>query len=135
MVLPSRRSTRVKRIVTMDGDLDESHSGDSVTVTLDDEIDVSRGDMIVAMEEQPTVRRNLNATLLWMSDVPLVQGKRYWLKHATQRTSCEVQSICYGVDINTLERSKVHTLSLNEIGHCQLMLHDSIAYDAYHKNR
>ena len=134
-VLPSRLSTRVSRIVTMDGDLEESHAGDSVTVTLDDEIDIARGDMIVALDDQPTVSRNVNATLLWMSDTPLLLGKQYWLKHLTRRTSCEVQSIRYGVDINTLERRKVHSLSLNEIGNCQLMLHDEISYDPYHENR
>ncbi len=134
-VLPSGKSSRVQRIVTMDGDLGEAGPTESVTVTLADEVDVARGDMFVNGEHQLAVSSRADATLLWMSESALVPGKQYWLKQTSRRTSCEVQTIHYQVDVNTLKRSAAASLSLNEIGCCRLRLHDPILFDAYSKNR
>jgi bifunctional enzyme CysN/CysC len=134
-VLPSRKSTRIERIVTMDGDLNEAATSDSVTVTLADEIDVTRGDTLVAAGEEPQVRTSAEATILWMSQTPLVPEKHYWLKHTSRRTSCEVAAIHYSVDVNTLKRSAACSLSLNGIGCCQIRLHDPIVFDEYKRNR
>jgi bifunctional enzyme CysN/CysC len=134
-ILPSRRCSSISRIVTMDGDLDQAAAPDSITVTLQDEIDVARGDMIVSPDDQPRVSRHAEANLIWMSEAALVPGKPYWFKQTTRRSSCEVESIAYRVDINTLERNSVASLSLNEIGRCQIKLLDPIAFDSYDQNR
>jgi bifunctional enzyme CysN/CysC len=134
-ILPSGKTSRIERIVTMDGDLNHASASDSVTVTLTDEIDVTRGDMLVAGDGEPQISSRVDATILWMSETPLVPDKQYWLKHSTRRTSCEIQSIRYGVDVNSLQRSRVSSLALNSIGCCQLRLHDPIVFDSYHQNR
>ncbi|QDS91518.1 Bifunctional enzyme CysN/CysC [Roseimaritima multifibrata] len=134
-VLPSQKKSRVERIVTMAGDLDEAAATDAVTVTLADEIDVSRGDMFVNDKAPPAVSTRVDATILWMSETALVPGRQYWLKQTTRRTSCEIQTIHYGVDVNTLSRTTASSLSLNEIGCCRILLRDPLAFDSYHENR
>ena len=134
-ILPSGKSSRIARIVTMDGDLERADAEDSITVTLADEIDITRGDMLVSPEQLPHVNHIVEANLLWMSDAALVPGKQYWFKHTTRRTSCEIQSIAYGIDINTLDKSPSASLGLNEIGHGRLKLHDPIVFDDYQQNR
>lgn len=135
LVLPSRSTARVKSIVTMDGELEHASALDSVTVTLDSEIDVTRGDMLVSPEAQPAVVRHADATLVWMSAEPLVPGKHYWFKHTTRRTSCEVETVRYRTDVNSLERVAASSLALNEIGRCRIQLHDPVMLDAYSQNR
>ncbi len=135
LVLPSRKSARVISIVTMDGELNQAMAGDAVTVTLSSEIDVTRGDMLVRADSQPSVVSQAEATLVWMSSHPLVSGKQYWLKHTTRRTTCEIEAIRFRTDVNTLERLPSQTLALNEIGRCRVKMHDVVMCDPYTRNR
>jgi bifunctional enzyme CysN/CysC len=134
-VLPSKKSSQVKSIETLDGQLAEAHAGQSVTLTLKDEIDVVRGDMLVRPGNLPTIARTADAMLVWMSEQPLQPGKSYWFKHAHQRTSCEIDVVRYAIDVNTLHRLNTPTLKLNEIGRCQISTHDPVVFDAYRRNR
>ncbi|MEO8269281.1 MAG: adenylyl-sulfate kinase, partial [Aureliella sp.] len=134
-VLPSQKVARIKSIVTMDGALDQASALDSITVTLDREIDVTRGDMLVSPLAPPTVSRRGEATLVWMAEQPLVPGRSYWFKHTTLRTSCEIEAIRFRTDVNTLGHITASTLALNEIGRCQIKMHDQVMFDAYTSNR
>ena len=135
MVLPSRKKSRVRAITTMDGELDEAQAPASITVQLQDEIDVSRGDTIVRPGNLPTVGREAEAMLVWMSDQPMALHKQYWFKGSNRRTSCVVESLRYGVDVNTLHRQSSSTLKINEIGRCRIATHEPIVFDAYRRNR
>ncbi len=135
VVLPSGKRSRVRSIVTMDGTLDEAAAPRSVTLTLEDEIDVTRGDYLCRPGNQPHVGRTGEAMLVWMSETPLNQGRPLWFKNAAGRAVCEVESIRYEVDVNTLHRKQSDTLRLNAIARCSLSFHQPIAYDAYEKNR
>ena len=133
--LPDGKKARIKSIVTMDGLLEEAEVQDSITVTLDSEIDLTRGDMLVRPGDMPQVVRGGQATVVWMSEQPLVPGKRYWLKHTTRRTPCEIETIFYRTDVNTLERVPATVLKLNEIGRCRLRTTEPIVIDPYDRNR
>jgi bifunctional enzyme CysN/CysC len=135
VVLPSKKRSRIRRIVTRDGDLAEAAVAESITVTLDDEIDVARGDMLVCPGNRPHICRDADAMLVWMSEEPLMPGKSYWVKHTTRRTSGEIQLVRYTIDVNTLQRSQATTLRLNEIGRCRLATRDPVMFDAYRRNR
>jgi len=134
MVLPSGKRSRVKSIVTYDGDLEEAFAPQAVTVTLTDEVDVSRGDMLVRPDSQPYVSGQIEAMVVWMAEQPLVPSKTYTLKHTTRQVSAEVVSFRYGVDVNTLEHRTVARLGLNEVGHVQLSLTQALAFDPYRTN-
>jgi bifunctional enzyme CysN/CysC len=135
MVLPSRRTSRVESIVTYDGELQEAFTPQSVTLTLEDEVDCSRGDMIVRPGNMPRISNDFDAMLVWMSPEPMVPGKFYLFKHTTQTTSGQVESLRYRVDVNTLHRSPAPDLQLNEIGRCTITLSQPIFFDAYRRNR
>ena len=120
LALPSRRKSRVKSIVAFDGEFPEAYPPLSVTLTLEDEVDVTRGDVLVRPGNLPHVGRDFDAMLVWMSEQPLVPGRAYWLKHAGRRTSAEVETVRYRVNVNTLHRVAAASLKLNEIGRCQL---------------
>ena len=135
MVLPSKRKSRVKAIVTHDGDLDEAFAPQSVTVTLEDEIDASRGDMIVRPGNVPKTRGDVEAMMVWMAEESMVPGKTYLFKHTTQTVPGTIDTLNYRVDVNTLHRSPAPALELNEIGRVALTLSDSIHFDAYRRNR
>ena len=134
-VAASGRVSRVARIVTMNGDLEEAVSGQSVTLTLTDEIDVSRGDMLTAPEAPPIHARHPEAHLVWMHDEPLQPGQIYLVKTANAVTPGRVTSVQYAVDVNTLEHKQVATLGLNEIGVARLELDRPISFDTYRQNR
>jgi sulfate adenylyltransferase subunit 1 len=134
-VAASGRTTRVARIVTMNGDLPEAVSGQSVTLTLTDEIDISRGDMLAAPDAPPIHARHPEAHLVWMHDVPLQPGQIYLVKTATAVTPGRVTAVQYAVDINTLAQNQVQTLGLNEIGVVSLELERPISFDTYRENR
>jgi sulfate adenylyltransferase large subunit len=134
-VAASGRTSRVARIVTMGGDLPEAVSGQSVTLTLTDEIDVSRGDMLTAPDAPPIHARHPEAHLVWMHDEPLQPGLIYLVKTATAVTPGRVTAVQYAVDVNTLEHKQVATLGLNEIGVVRLELDRPIAFDTYEQNR
>ncbi len=135
MILPSRKQSRIRSIETMDGQLDEARAKQSVTLTLEDEIDITRGDMIVRPGNLPNVARKFEAMLVWMSEQRLQPGKSYGFKHLGQKTTCEVNRVAYAVDVNTLHRRNSANLDLNEIGRCELQTHASVVFDAYGRNR
>ncbi|MFM9009864.1 MAG: sulfate adenylyltransferase subunit CysN [Planctomycetota bacterium] len=133
--LPSRKKSRVRSIVTFDGELEEAFAPQSVTLTLDDEIDSSRGDMLVRPGNVPKVDHRFEAMLVWMSEEALVPGKQYLFKQTSKVVPGMVSSLRYRVDVNTLHRQPAPALALNEIGRCGVTLTSPIAYDAYRKNR
>ena len=135
MSLPSRKKTRVRSIVTFDGELDEAFAPLSVTLTLEDEIDSSRGDMLVRPGNVPKVDHKFDATIVWMAEEPLVPGKEYLFKQTTKVVPGKVSALRYRVDINTLHREPAPALALNEIGRCGITLTAPIAFDAYRRNR
>ncbi len=135
MVLPSRKTSRVKSIVTFDGQLPEAFAPQAVTLTLTDEIDVSRGDMIVRPGNLPKLEQRFDAMVVWMSDQPMVPGRQYLFKQTTKQVSGTVETLRYQVDVNTLHRCDAPTLELNEIGRCAITLAEPIAFDDYRRNR
>lgn len=135
MVLPSRKTSRVKSIVTFEGELEEAFAPQSVTLTLEDEIDVSRGDMIVRPGNVPKMDNKIDAMLVWMAEEPMVPGKQYLFKQGTKMTPGAINTLRYGVDVNTLHRKDAPTLRLNEIGRCNITLNEPIAFDDYRRNR
>ncbi|KPP99799.1 sulfate adenylyltransferase subunit CysN [Marinobacter sp. HL-58] len=135
MALPSRRTSTVKEVVTFDGNLDEAYIDQAVTLTLADEIDVSRGDMLVKAEDEPEVGNRFTANIVWMTDGPLETGRLYDIKLGPTFTSGTVKRILHQTDVNTLEKNdNPSALQLNEIGLCELTLSQPIAFDAYPRN-
>ena len=135
MVLPSRQKSTVKEIVTYDGNLDEAFTPLSITLTLNDEIDASRGDVIVRAGNVPKSRDNIDAMLVWMHEDAMVPGKTYLFKHTTQTLPGTINTLRYQVDVNTLHRSPAPQLELNEIGRVSISLSAPIHFDAYRRNR
>ncbi|MGI9457998.1 MAG: sulfate adenylyltransferase subunit CysN [Aeoliella sp.] len=135
MVLPSKNLSRVKSIVTYDGELEEAFAPLAVTLTTEDEIDISRGDMIVRPDNQPTITDKFEATIVWMAEEPLLPGKDYLIKQCTRVASGRVSTLRYEIDVNTLHRQPSATLALNEIGRCQVQLSQPIALDGYRRNK
>jgi len=134
-VLPSGRPSTVARIVTLDGDLAEARSGQSVTLTLADEIDVSRGDVICAADDPPGLADQFEVTLIWMADAAMLPGRPYLVKLGTSTIGATFGQPKYVVDVNSLDHLAAKTLQLNEIGVCNLTLDRAAAFDAYAQNR
>ncbi|WP_188237110.1 sulfate adenylyltransferase subunit CysN [Sphingopyxis sp. LK2115] len=134
-ILPSGKTTTVDRIVTLDGDLDEAAAGQSVTLTLADEVDCSRGDVIAAADNPPEAADRFEATLVWMADEAMIPGRAYWLKLATQSVSATVQAPKYEINVNTLDHLAAKTLELNGIGVVELATDRPIVFEAYADNR
>jgi sulfate adenylyltransferase large subunit len=134
-VLPSGKESIVKALVTYDGDLDEAVPGQAITVTLENEIDVSRGDMIVHRDHQPHVASEFKATVVWMTEKPLVSGKQYNFKVGVSESAGVLTMIDSQIDVNTLAENQVTELQLNEIGVCQFALNKPVVFDAYKRNR
>ncbi|WP_442482739.1 sulfate adenylyltransferase subunit CysN [Aeoliella sp. SH292] len=135
MVLPSKKTSKVKSIVTYDGDLEEAFAPLSITITTEDEIDISRGDMLVRPDNQPTITDKFEATLVWMAEEPLLPGKDYLIKQACSVTPGRISTLRYEIDVNTLHRSPTSQLKLNEIGRVQMQLSRPIALDDYRRNK
>jgi bifunctional enzyme CysN/CysC len=133
--LPSGHESRVARIVSHDGDLDQAVAGQSVTLTLADEIDVSRGDVIATADAPCEVADQFEAHILWMSQKHLLPGRPYVMKIGAATATCTPASPKYKVNVNTLEELAAKTLELNEIGVCNISLDREIAFDAYAENR
>lgn len=131
MVLPSRKVSRVKSLVTYDGELDEAFPPQAVTVTLEDELDISRGDMLVHPGSAPSVSSSFDANIVWMSDSPLLPGKQYDIKMGPKSLRGIVEDIHYRIDVNSLEHHPATELELNEIALCKLSLTQAVPYDAY----
>jgi hypothetical protein len=134
-VLPAGRRTTVKSIATFDGDLDVAFAPMSVTVTLNDEIDISRGDIISGALSIPHAARHFKATVVWMHQAPLETHKPYLIKHASQTIKAEIKSIQHRVNIHTLEREKVDALEMNSIGVVEIETVRPLFFDAYAENR
>lgn len=135
MALPSRVKTRVQSIVAFEDELDAARAGDSVTVTLEDEIDLSRGDMLVADDKAPSVGTEFQAMLVWMHPEPLDPHKIYLLKHTTRTVRTRVSQIRHRVDINTLEHVPAKKLELNDIAAVDLKTTLPLFFDPYSQNR
>ena len=137
--LPSGKTSTVKSIVTMDGDLDQAVAGQSVTITLADEIDCSRGDVLAAADSPPEVADQFETTIVWMDDEPLVVGRAYWLKLGAQMVSVSAAEPKYEIDVNNPSGSGSHlasqTLHLNQIGVCEITTDRRIVFDSYADNR
>ena len=130
-IMPAAVETSVARIVTYDGELDEAVAGQSVTLVLSDEVDASRGAIIAASGEPPSVADQFETTLVWMSDEPLLPGRPYLLKIGTQTVSASVTTPKHKINVNTLEELAARDLQLNEIGVCNIALDRNIAFDPY----
>lgn len=134
-VLPSGIQSKIARIVTMDSDLDEAVSGQSVTLTLTDEIDISRGDVIATSETPPEISDQFDTTIIWLSEEPMLPGRSYRMKTSSRLVSATVNAPKHKTDVNTLQKLPAKTLQLNEIGNCTLAVDRPIAFDSYAENR
>jgi bifunctional enzyme CysN/CysC len=130
-IVPSGKTSTIKSIVTFDGDLDEAVSGQSVTLTLTDEVDCSRGDVIAVADNPPEASDQFESTLVWMSDEALKPGRGYWLKLASQTVTATVQEPKYEVNVNTMQHMAAKTLELNSIGVVELQTDKPITFEAY----
>lgn len=135
MALPSGKTSRVKSIVTYDGELDYAFPPQSVTLTLEDEIDVSRGEMLVHPDSLPTVDRNFEAMLVWMDEEPMDVNKSFFIKQTTNTSRARIDNIKYKVDVNTMEHSAVAFLSLNEIARVVFTTAKELFFDPYQQNK
>ena len=135
MALPSGKVSHVKSIVTFDGELDYAFPPQSVTLTLEDEIDVSRGEMLVHPDNLPVVDRNFEAMLVWMDEEPMDINKSFFIKQTTNVSRTRIDSIKYKVDVNTMEHSSVPFLSLNEIARVVFTTAKELFFDPYRKNK
>ena len=136
VVVPSSGQTsKVARIVTMDGDLSEAIAGQAVTITLADEIDISRGDMLCCPEQRPAYADQFEAHLVWMHEESLLPGRSYLIKAGSATAPAQVTTLKYKVNVNTLQREPAKTLELNEVGICNISLTRSISFDPYQENR
>ncbi|NOQ17536.1 MAG: sulfate adenylyltransferase subunit CysN [Methyloprofundus sp.] len=129
--LPSGKTSTIKSIVTYDGDLEEAFPPMAITLTLDDEIDISRGDIIVGNGNLPSVADKFDANIVWMTESALVPGKQYIIKLATRSVSGSIANIQHRIDVNTLEHHDAKDLQLNEIGLCTISLNAPVVFDAY----
>jgi bifunctional enzyme CysN/CysC len=130
-ILPSGRVTRVDRIVTLDGDLEQAVAGQSVTLTLADEVDCSRGDVIATAGDPPEAADQFEATIVWMADEELIPGRGYWMKLGTQTVTAMVHEPKYEINVNTLEHLAAKTLALNAIGVAELATDREIVFEPY----
>ncbi len=135
MVLPSLKKSKVKSIVTYDKELDYAFPPQSVTVTLEDEIDISRGDMLVHPDNLPRIERQFEAMLVWMDETQMNLSTQFYIKHANNSAKARIDQIKYKVDVNTLEKSNNENFNLNEIGRVVITTTKPMFFDPYKKNR
>jgi bifunctional enzyme CysN/CysC len=134
-VLPSGRESQVARIVTAGGDLDTAVAGQSVTLTLSSEVDVSRGDVIAAADAPPQVASQFEATIVWLHEAPMLQGREYLMKAGTRTVAATIAPLKHKINVNTLEQLPAERLELNDIGVCELELDRAIPFEAYADDR
>jgi len=135
-VLPSGKSSTIKSIVTYDGDIDEAFTSMAVTLTMEDEIDISRGDMIIGNSSAtPIVADKFNASIVWMDEKTMVPGRQYVIKLATRAVSGSISTINYRIDVNTLEHHEASDLKLNEIASCTISVNAPVVFDCYKGNK
>ncbi len=135
MALPSGKTSKVKSIVTYDGELDYAFPPQCITITLEDEIDISRGEMLVHPGNLPMSDRNFEAMLVWMDEEPMDKHKQFYIKHTTNTTRARIEGIRYRIDVNTMEQSEADVLSLNEIGKVVFTTGKELFFDPYTKNK
>jgi sulfate adenylyltransferase large subunit len=134
--LPSRKTSQIKSIVTFDGELDLAHAAMAVTLTLTDEIDISRGDILIAAQQNaPSIADKFKATIVWMTELAMTPGRQYLLKLATRSVSGSISMIHHRIDVNTLEHHDANELKLNEIGCCTVAVNAPVVFDAYKRNK
>ena len=134
-ILPSGRTTRIKEIVTYDGNLQRACAPQSVTLTLADEIDISRGDMFVKGNALPQLSKELEAMLCWLSESPLDLNRKYIIKHTTRVVKCVISRLEYRVDVNTLAHHTTPTLNMNDIARVAIKVQHPLVFDHYARNR
>lgn len=135
MALPSRKTSRVKSIVTYEGELDYAFCPQCVTITLEDEIDISRGEMLVRPDNLPFIGRHIQTKLVWMDEEPMDRNKQFFLKANTNTTRATISAIDYRIDVNTMEHLEGKDFKLNEIGQVQITTAKTLFFDAYKQNR
>lgn len=135
MALPSGKRSHVKSICVYEGELDEAFPPQSITITLEDEIDVSRGEMLVHPDNLPAAARDFEAMVVWMDEEPMDTEKNFFIKHTTNMTRAHIDSIKYRVDVNSMEQLKADRLSLNEIGRVVFTTNKPLFFDPYSKNK
>ncbi len=135
MALPSRKTSRVKSIVTYEGELDYAFCPQCVTITLEDEIDISRGEMLVRPDNLPFIGRHIQTKLVWMDEEPMDRSKQFSLKANTNTTRATISAIDYRIDVNTMEHLEGKDFKLNEIGQVQITTAKTLFFDAYKQNR
>ena len=134
IVLPSAKTSRVKTIATFDGDLDKAIADQAITLTLEDEIDISRGDVITELEHRPETTDQFQAHIIWMHDKPMLPGRPYLIKTTNKTITGEITELKYKVNVNSLEHEAGKVLELNEVGVCNVSLDNTIVFDAYQDN-
>ena len=135
VVLPSGMTTRIRTIESFEGQLESASALDSVTITTEDEVDISRGDMIVRKMNLPTLGTELDAIVCWLSEDPMQPGTRYWLMHTSRSVRGFISRLVYRIDVDTLHREQVESFELNDIGRVQITTAQPIFYDPYRLNR
>lgn len=135
IALPSMKKSRVKGIVTYEGELDYAFCPQSITITLEDEIDISRGEMIVHPDNLPNIGRYFQTMLVWMDEEPMDCGKQFFLKHNTNTTRATIDEVNYRVDVNTMEHLPGEDFKLNEIGCVRITTAKTLFFDAYKQNK
>ena len=133
-IVPTGTTSKIARIVTFDGDLDEAVAGQSVTLALEDEVDCSRGDVIAVAEDPPQASDQFSATIVWMDEDAMKPGRGYWLKLGTQTVTAHVQPPKYEIDVNSREHLAAKTLELNAIGVCEFATDRPIPFEPYDRN-
>jgi len=135
-VLPSGRSSKVKQIITYNGNLQRAYAPQSVTLTLEDEIDISRGDMMLRINSHiPKVEKEFEAMLCWLSETPLDKNRKYLVKHTTRTAKCLFGGIDHLVDVNTLERHAADRLNMNDIARVAMKVQQPLVFDSYATDR
>jgi bifunctional enzyme CysN/CysC len=134
-VLPSGREARVARLVTADGDLSEAAAGQSLTLTLDADVDVGRGDVLASADAAPEVADQFEATIVWLNEEPMLQGRAYLMKTGTRTVAATVTPLKHRINVDTLEHTAAERLELNDIGVCELELDQPIAFEPYERSR
>jgi sulfate adenylyltransferase subunit 1 len=135
VALPSGKESVIKEIVTFDGNLERADKGMAVTLTLEDEIDISRGEMIVKKGSLPTSAKELNATVVWMHENELEPGREYFIKHGSKMTTGHASKIVSKYDVNTMEKLATSQLAMNEIGIVDFVISEALHFDDYQENR
>lgn len=135
VALPSGKESTVKSIVTFEGEIERADKGLAVTLTLEDEIDISRGEMIVKKDSLPTTAKEFNATVVWMHEDELETGREYFIKHGSKETTGHARKIVSRIDVNTMAKSETAQLALNEIGTVEFDVSEALHFDAYNESK